>query len=271
VACTGATPVAATNCLNFGNPQKPEIMAQLSLAIDGIAEACNALGTPVTGGNVSLYNETLGEGIYPTPVIGIVGILDDVTKAVPSGFQKPGDHVIVASYNGQEADWNREVGSSEVAKLFGAKLFGQPPTIDLAAANYCNELLRNLAVEQLIHSASDIGGGGLAVALSRASLACGVGADVALHADGGNEDGLEALFRERVGSVIITCSSANADAVIKRIESDSSKYVALPIGKTCDGRLAIRWEREMVISEKLEDLASSYGALESALAEEVLA
>ncbi len=86
VACTGATPVAATNCLNFGNPEKPEIMAQLSAAIDGIAEACTALGTPITGGNVSLYNETRGEGIYPTPVLGIVGILDDVTKAVPAHF-----------------------------------------------------------------------------------------------------------------------------------------------------------------------------------------
>ena len=86
VACTGATPVAATNCLNFGNPEKPEIMAQLSAAIDGIAEACTALGTPITGGNVSLYNETRGEGIYPTPVLGIVGILDDVTKAVPARF-----------------------------------------------------------------------------------------------------------------------------------------------------------------------------------------
>ena len=91
VACTGATPVAATNCLNFGNPEKPEIMAQLSAAIDGIAEACTALGTPITGGNVSLYNETRGEGIYPTPVIGVVGILDDVSKAVPADFQRAGD------------------------------------------------------------------------------------------------------------------------------------------------------------------------------------
>ncbi len=95
VACTGATPVAATNCLNFGNPEKPEIMAQLSAAIDGIAEACTALGTPVTGGNVSLYNETRGVGIYPTPVLGIVGILDDVTKAVPSHFQRAGDAIVL--------------------------------------------------------------------------------------------------------------------------------------------------------------------------------
>jgi len=95
VAMTGAKPVAATNCLNFGNPEKPEIMAQLSAAIDGIAEACTALGTPVTGGNVSLYNETRGEGIYPTPVLGIVGILDDVTKAVPAEFQKAGDAILL--------------------------------------------------------------------------------------------------------------------------------------------------------------------------------
>ncbi len=95
VACTGATPVAATNCLNFGNPEKPEIMAQLSAAIDGIAAACTALGTPITGGNVSLYNETRGEGIYPTPVLGIVGLLEDVAKAVPASFQRGGDAIVL--------------------------------------------------------------------------------------------------------------------------------------------------------------------------------
>ncbi len=95
VAASGAKPVAATNCLNFGNPEKPEIMAQLSAAIDGIGEACIALGTPITGGNVSLYNETKGVGIYPTPVLGIVGIMDDVTKAVPADFQKAGDAILL--------------------------------------------------------------------------------------------------------------------------------------------------------------------------------
>ncbi|HTX75361.1 MAG TPA: phosphoribosylformylglycinamidine synthase subunit PurL, partial [Terracidiphilus sp.] len=95
VACAGATPVAATNCLNFGNPEKPEIMAQLSAAIDGIAEACTALSTPITGGNVSLYNETRGVGIYPTPVLGIVGILEDVTKAVPAHFQREKDAIVL--------------------------------------------------------------------------------------------------------------------------------------------------------------------------------
>jgi len=111
VASTGATPVAATNCLNFGNPEKPEIMAQLSAAIDGIAAACNALATPITGGNVSLYNETKGEGIYPTPVLGIVGILEDTAKAVPAGFQKAGDEILLLwpIPRGEEANPNLDV------------------------------------------------------------------------------------------------------------------------------------------------------------------
>src|ERR1700691_1782492 len=111
VACSGATPVAATNCLNFGNPEKPEIMAQLSAAIDGIAEACTALGTPITGGNVSLYNETRGEGIYPTPVLGIVGILEDVTKTVPADFQHAGDAILLLwpIPRGEEPDPKLEV------------------------------------------------------------------------------------------------------------------------------------------------------------------
>jgi phosphoribosylformylglycinamidine synthase len=111
VAMSGATPVAATNCLNFGNPEKPEIMAQLSAAIDGIAEACTALATPITGGNVSLYNETRGVGIYPTPVLGIVGILEDVAKAVPAHFQQAGDAILLLwpIPRGEEPDPKLEV------------------------------------------------------------------------------------------------------------------------------------------------------------------
>src|SRR5438067_10904170 len=93
VACSGATPVAATNCLNFGNPEKPEVMWQFSQVVDGLARACEALETPITGGNVSLYNETLGVGIYPTPVVGVVGILDDAAKAVQSRFREVGSEI----------------------------------------------------------------------------------------------------------------------------------------------------------------------------------
>src|SRR6266702_4177561 len=127
VACTGAVPVAATNCLNFGDPEKPEIMAQLSAAINGIAEACTALGTPVTGGNVSLYNETKGEGIYPTPVIGIVGLLDDVSKAVPSGFQREGDDVLWIYPEVREQVQAK--GSSAFAKDVLGDTWGTPPLL----------------------------------------------------------------------------------------------------------------------------------------------
>ena len=134
VACTGATPVAATNCLNFGNPEKPEIMAQLSLAIDGISAACVALGTPITGGNVSLYNETRGQGIYPTPVIGIVGILDQISNAVGSDFRRAGDAVllIAPALVPPLEERMQEFGSSEYARKVLSTMWGTPPSLDLA-------------------------------------------------------------------------------------------------------------------------------------------
>src|SRR5690242_11230814 len=167
VACTGATPVAATNCLNFGNREKPEIMAQLSAAIDGIAEACTALGTPITGGNVSLYNETKGEGIYPTPVLGIVGIIDDVTKSVPSGFQKGGERILLLSANANHKTGPEEFGSSDYAKTILGSFWGRPPRLEIASEAELHKCLAALADERLITSASDVSDGGIAVALTK--------------------------------------------------------------------------------------------------------
>ena len=184
VACTGATPVAATNCLNFGNPEKPEIMAQLSAAIDGIAEACTALGTPVTGGNVSLYNETKGEGIYPTPVIGVVGILDDVTKAVPSGFQRVGDAYLLLERSDlaiirsaedqsgiQRLPTRAFLASTEFAKKHTSDAqWGTPPmhAVDLrkSSSYFITSLCKRYRSMQdwQLQSASDVSDGGLAVA-----------------------------------------------------------------------------------------------------------
>jgi len=271
VACTGATPVAATNCLNFGNPEKPEIMAQLSSAIDGIAEACIALGTPVTGGNVSLYNETKGEGIYPTPVLGIVGIIEDVTKAVPSSFQRAGDYVIVAKFSRQAETWRNEFGSSEFAKSILGVLYGKPPLIDLESAAYCNQLLSDLVSEGLVHSLSDIGSGGLAVALARASFTNSIGVEAGWHSDGGDESATEFLFFEDAGSVLISCSPENADRVIRRIEQNSSHYVACPIGKTVPDKIEISWEREVIITGKISDLIKPWmDSLKEQLAGEVV-
>ncbi|MGA2350108.1 MAG: phosphoribosylformylglycinamidine synthase subunit PurL [Terracidiphilus sp.] len=147
VAMTGAKPVAATNCLNFGNPEKPEIMAQLSAAIDGIAEACTALGTPITGGNVSLYNETRGGGIYPTPVLGIVGILDDVNKAVPADFQKAEDAILLLwpVPRGQEPDPSLKVPfKPEPMRYYPVEIVPQEPVADIDPEGTETTALANL-------------------------------------------------------------------------------------------------------------------------------
>jgi len=126
VACTGATPMGATNCLNFGNPEKPHIMWQFSQAVDGITKACEELEIPITGGNVSFYNETLGEGIYPTPVLGVVGILEDVTKSTFPHFREAGRSVVLlrGSEPGDATDAEVEFGSSEYAKEIVGELWG---------------------------------------------------------------------------------------------------------------------------------------------------
>src|SRR6266542_4317395 len=162
VACTGAQPVAATNCLNFGSPEKPPIMAQFSQVIDGMAEACAALGTPITGGNVSFYNETLGEAVYPTPVLGVVGILADASLAVGAHAAAPGRAIVLLT-PGQKAH-NREeqleFGSSEYALHVVGELWGAPPLLDLKEEKALQETLRALAAQRLVESARDVAEGG---------------------------------------------------------------------------------------------------------------
>src|SRR5260370_37135576 len=133
VACSGATPVGATNCLNFGNPEKPRIMWQFSQTIDGITKACEELEIPITGGNVSFYNETLGEGIYPTPVLGVVGILEDVNKATFPHFREAGRAVVLlrGSDTGAATAAGVEFGSSEYAKEILGEVWGVPPPLEL--------------------------------------------------------------------------------------------------------------------------------------------
>ena len=181
VACTGATPVAATNCLNFGNPEKPEIMAQLSAAIDGIAEACTALGTPITGGNVSLYNETRGEGIYPTPVLGIVGILDDVTEgcagAISSARATPSCSCLRISNRSQLRDRPTKLLTAHIrlirifAKADPRQRFGarRRRSISKRGSRAALDCFRRSASRRacIDLSARDISDGGIAVALAQ--------------------------------------------------------------------------------------------------------
>ena len=188
VACTGALPIAATNCLNFGNPEKPEVMWQFSEAIEGIAEACGALETPITGGNVSFYNETLGQPIYPTPIVGVLGLIEDADGAVGSAFSHEGDAIVLlegAQLSEQNAAgppgesvtgrptprkpgpaWESEFASSEYAKTIYGLVGGSPPAIDLAAQKSLIGCLVALVSEKAIRSAHDVSDGGLAVTLA---------------------------------------------------------------------------------------------------------
>jgi phosphoribosylformylglycinamidine synthase len=278
VACTGATPVAATNCLNFGNPEKPEIMAQFSAAVDGIAEACTALGTPITGGNVSLYNETKGVGIYPTPVVGIIGIIDDVTKAVPSAFQRPGEAILlIGELYGQIAPIAlKELGSSEFVKTVIGDMWGTPPYLSLESESQLHKCLSTLAAEGLVTSTFDISDGGIAVALARGCLknSVGVNAEIIPIADA---PVVCTLFGEQGNVVVITCSLKN-QARIEEIVDRFEDLSTAKIGLTADNDFEIRVFPEIAaekdgaqIRMSLEDLRDAHsGALEAQIAEELV-
>jgi len=272
VACTGATPVAATNCLNFGNPEKPEIMAQLSAAIDGIAEACTALRTPITGGNVSLYNETRGEGIYPTPVIGVVGILDDVTKAVPSSFQHEGDIVLfLSTVRGVGRQAFRDLGASAWAQSQGWPLWGEPVVLDLTEEATLHRALANLSSSGLLQSAADISDGGFLTATAKAALGSHLGAELTLVArDAEPFSSSEVLFAEIGSSVVATCDPAHLDAVKSVLQQTPGAFAA-PLGKVTGSSLQIVINGQIAVDSPLADLEAAYSnTLESQLAAEVV-
>src|SRR6185436_10036968 len=160
VAASGAVPIGATNCLNFGNPERPEVMGQLVRAIAGIGDACRALGVPITGGNVSLYNETDGKAIDPTPVIGVVGLLDDASRALTQWFREEGDAVYLLGTTGPD------LGGSALLKIVHGRVAGRPPRLDLQAEKRLHALVAELAAAGVLLSAHDLSEGGLAVALA---------------------------------------------------------------------------------------------------------
>ena len=254
VACSGATPVAATNCLNFGNPEKPEIMAQLSQAIDGISEACLAFGTPITGGNVSLYNETRGQGIYPTPVIGIVGILEQISKAVGSDFQRAGDVVLLLTPIAVPPLEERmqEFGSSEYARRVLSTLWGTPPSLDLAVEANLHRLLAALADQGLIHSARDVSDGGVAVALAEGCFCHGIG----VRANLSKAPDLPAewdLFGETASQCIVSCTRES----VKQIEELVGQFpglMAATLGDTVAELYELSVDSQVLIREKVSGL-----------------
>ena len=264
VACTGATPVAGTNCLNFGNPEKPHIMWQLSQAIDGITKACEEMEIPITGGNVSLYNETLGEGIYPTPVLGIVGILNDIERTAHMYFREVARSIVLlrGSEPGDAIDAEAEFGSSDYAKEILGSLWGFPPALELEQEAALQRCLIEIIQSGWVDSAHDCSEGGLAVAVAESCFQKGVGASVRLAA---NDLPLECvLFGEDASRVLLSCDPQH----VKRIQKLAKQYSirAELIGETEADTIEVSVDGKTVIAAPVTALRAAHeGALERAL------
>jgi phosphoribosylformylglycinamidine synthase len=194
LACVGAEPLGLTNCLNFGSPEKPHIAWQLSRAIAGLGDACRALGVPVVGGNVSLYNEGGGGPIHPTPVVGMVGELPDAARAGRLGFAQAGDAVALIAASG----WAPSLTGSELAKLRGEPPEGELPAADLGELRAVHAAIRQAVRSGALRSAHDVAEGGLAVALAECCIAGGVGAEVTV------DTAEDALFGEAPGAFVVS-------------------------------------------------------------------
>jgi phosphoribosylformylglycinamidine synthase len=247
LATVGAQPVAATNCLNFGNPERPEIMGQLVEAIEGMSEACRFFETPITGGNVSLYNETLGEGIWPTPVIGIVGLMETAAP-VTRDFKVAGRPIVLLG--GIGACDEVRFGGTEYAKVIRHELWGLPPALDMDYEKRVHDAMREIVAAGLAESAHDLSDGGLAVA---AAVCCQGGLGAALHFESDLPPEF-LLFHEGPSRILI--STANADAVV---EIAARHAVAAPrVGITVQHDLGIGNRGEMLISVTIDSLRSIY-------------
>jgi len=236
VACAGARPLGATNCLNFGNPERPAIMWQFARAVEGIGAACRALGVPITGGNVSLYNETDGRAIYPTPVIGVVGLLEHADRFVCRRIQGPGDVVILLG------EGRGELGGTEYLKLAYDVVRGLPPALDLEAERALQELILALADGRLIRSAHDCAEGGIAVTLAECCFDTdGVGLDASIDAiEVARDPALNlaaALFGESASRVVVSVAEGGVTEVLQR--AAAAGVAAAVIGRTGGSSLRV--------------------------------
>jgi phosphoribosylformylglycinamidine synthase len=209
VVCTGATPVAITNCLNFGNPYKPEVYWQFREAVAGIGEACRAFDTPVTGGNVSFYNESPVASVYPTPVIGMLGIIEDLDWITEMPFRNPGEQIILLGKN------RGEIGGSEYLNLIHGKSVGQPPFMDLEQERRLHRACLRTIRDGLVSSAHDCSEGGLAVALAECCVSnndAHMGARVSIDSDALRPDFM--LFGEDQSRIVISAPATNAEKIL---------------------------------------------------------
>jgi phosphoribosylformylglycinamidine synthase len=247
LATTGALPVATTNNLNFGNPERPEIMAQLVEAIEGIAEACTFFEAPITGGNVSLYNETLGEGIFPTPVLGVIGLMKTAAPP-PVRFASEKAPLLLLGGPG-DMDLQR-FGSSQYVKVILGDLWGLPPRLDLDHEKRVHDAMREMVAAGLAESAHDLSDGGLAIALSEMCTA-EIGAHVTIHMEHRPEF---TLFGEAPSRILLT---SHEPAKIREISARHG-VECTEIGATMKSRLQIGNASEMWIDVATSDLKSTF-------------
>ncbi len=252
VAVTGAVPAAVSDCLNFGSPENPEVMWQFSRAVEGLSDGCLELEIPVTGGNVSFYNQTGDVPIHPTPVVAVLGVIDDVARRVPSGWQDEGDNIYLLGTTAAELDGSAWAGTIH------EHLGGHPPAVDLAREKKLGALLAAGAHESLIASAHDLSDGGLAQALAESVLRFGVGARVwlgdILHRDG--VDAATALFSESTGRVLV--SVPREDDVKFQGLCEGRGYPVLRIGVT--DRLSCALEIQDLFTIGLDELRATHTA-----------
>jgi phosphoribosylformylglycinamidine synthase len=245
VATGGATPLAVSDCLNFGSPEDPAVMWQFAEACRGLKDACAELGIPVTGGNVSLYNQTGETAILPTPVVAVLGVIEDVTRRTPSAWSASGERVFLLG------ETREELSGSEWAHVVHGHLGGLPPAVDLEA----EATLARLLVEGvgLLTSAHDLSDGGLAQALAECSLRHGVGVSVAVPGDA-----FVGLFSESAARVLVTVADGDAERLVQLAAAHGVPLTAL--GVTGGDTLAVDGQFEIPLPELREAWAATLPA-----------
>ncbi len=247
VVCSGAEPLAITDCLNFGNPEKPEVFWQFEKAVDGMSEACLALNTPVIGGNVSFYNERSGDAIYPTPTVGMVGLIADVDHITTQDFQAEGDAIILLG------ETYAELGGSEYQKWATGSISGRPPQLDLAKEAAVQKLVLDAIRQGLVKSAHDLSEGGLGVALAESCFGSGIGAAVSLQSDLRSD---VLLFSESQSRILLSVAQEQTDAVLALAKERG--VPAQVIGTTGGERLVVNVNGTEVIHAPLADLKAAW-------------
>jgi phosphoribosylformylglycinamidine synthase len=265
VVCSGARPLAITNCLNFASPDRPEVMWSFSETIDGMAEACRAFNTPVTGGNVSFYNETEGRGVYPTPVIGMLGLIEDAHHTTTQWFKESGDTILLLGKT------NSDLGASELLSVVADEVGGAVPQLDLEVEQAVQRVCLTAIQEGLVNSAHDCSDGGLAVAIAESCFssyrrnALGARIDLSEHAKlSGLKDAAALLFGESPSRIILSLKPEHVERV-KKIAEENGVICSL-IGEAGGDQLNITCDGEMLIEASVASLEDLWrGALPSHL------